>query len=835
MRALKWAAGLLGGVVLVAAGGIVAATYALDAGALTPRILAAIESATGRTATLGRVSVGLGLTPRVTIEDATLANIPGGSRPDMARIRRASANIALLPLLRGDIAFRSIAVDGADILLEQGPDGTPNWVFHPSAREAAPAAATAPQPAADRPRQRIAIGVVTLADSRVTLPDPRLGAIMIEAAHVQGLADGGADSFTARIGVHGITLALIGEAPPAPAPIRASLAAGANRLAAQGRPGEGIAFDATIPDYPALRPLIAALAPGASLPAMLPALTATLRLGADLRPVGGTLHAAAADLATIRPGLALTRLDLAAPGLEQPAEVTLEGSQSGLPFTAKLTLDRPGALLPWAAEAPLAVTLQAEAAGARAEANGRILRPRAFEGATFDIRAAVPDMLALAPVLPDPLPLRDATFAARVITDTPLRGPLRIEALRIAAPALVAGGELRLSPGRPFGIEGRVVAERIDLDALARRVPRATDTPATPAGPDPAPAAPTAPRASPATPPSPPAVATDRLIIPDITLPLAGLATWHGRVDLRATQLRIDGMDWRDLHAAIVQENEVLRAAPLAVTSPGGALRGALRIDRNASPPTIAFTLRSEGAGLDLAALRRARGEAPGIEGHAQVAIDVSARGATTRALAGSLTGDAGLALVDGRLDRAGLARIGPELMALLVPGAPPDGLALRCLALRITAEDGIATTSALLVETSLGRVGGMAATNLRSEALAARLLPDIRLFGVAVRAPVGLGGTLAAPRIGVTPANALGHVVGDTGANRLWQDPALDWLRGRGGAPPGGDCAEQLRAARMGAEGPEPRAALAPEVPRDLRGPAQDLLRGLLGGGRPR
>ena len=84
MRALKWAAGLLGGVVLVAAGGIVAATYAVDTGALTPRILAAIEAATGRTATLGRVSVGLGLTPRVTIEDATLANIPGGSRPEFA-------------------------------------------------------------------------------------------------------------------------------------------------------------------------------------------------------------------------------------------------------------------------------------------------------------------------------------------------------------------------------------------------------------------------------------------------------------------------------------------------------------------------------------------------------------------------------------------------------------------------------------------------------------------------------------------------------------------------------------------------------------------------------
>ncbi len=148
-RALKWAAGLLGGAVVLAVGGIIALTYALDAGALTPRIVAAIEAATGRAATLGRVSIGLGLTPRVTIEEATLANLPGGSRPDMARIRHIEANLALLPLLSGDIAFRQIAIEGADILLEQRPDGTPNWVFQPAARDAG-AGLAPPRPAGRR-------------------------------------------------------------------------------------------------------------------------------------------------------------------------------------------------------------------------------------------------------------------------------------------------------------------------------------------------------------------------------------------------------------------------------------------------------------------------------------------------------------------------------------------------------------------------------------------------------------------------------------------------------------------------------------------------------------
>jgi AsmA protein len=831
-RALKWAAGLLGGVVVLGAGGIVALTYALDAGALTPRIVAAIEAATGRAATLGHVSIGLGLTPRVTVRDATLANLPGGSRPEMARIRHMEASLALLPLLSGDIAFRQITIEGADIVLEQRPDGTPNWVFQPPVREAAPATATpAAPPAAERPRRRIAAGAVTLTDSRITLPDPRLGTVTIQAARVQGLGSGGPESFTARLGIHGVTLALIGEVPPEPAPMHVTLAAAGNRLTARGRPGAGIDFDATIPEYAALRPLLVALAPDASLPDALPEMTATLRLGADLRPLGGTLHAGAADLAAYRPGLQLTRLDLAAPGLDQPAEVTIEASQSGLPVTAALTLDRPGALLPWAPESPLGITLRAEAAGARAEATGRIERPRRLEAATAELRLSVPDMLALAPILPDPLPLRDVTIAARVIAEGSLNGPLRVEALRIAGPALVAEGEMRLTPGKPFGIDGRLLAERIDLDALARRVPAAAPAPP-PASPAPASPAPAAPEATPA--PAAPAAA-ERRVIPDIALPLAGLATWHGQIDLRATQARIEGMDWRDLHAMIVQEDEVLRIAPLTVTSPGGPVQGSLSIDRRTTPPAVALNLRSEGRGLDLGALRRARDEAPSIEGRAQVTIEVSARGATTRALAASLSGEAGLAMVDARLADAGLLRLGPDLLALLLPGAPRDGLALRCLALRVSAVNGLATSSALLAETSVGQVTGMAAVNLRNERLAARLLPDVQLLGVTVRAPVGIGGTLAAPRVGVEPGRALAQVIDDTVANRLWRDPTLEWLRGHlPGGHPAGPCADQLRLARMGADGPVPAPqAVVPGVPRELQGAAQEVLRGLFGGRR--
>ena len=829
MRALKWAAGLLIGAVVLAGSGLVALTYALDAGALTPRLLAAIEAATGRQAALGSVSLQLGLTPKLAVEGASLANLPGGSRPAMAQIRRMEASIALLPLLRGDIAFRSIAIDGADILLERLPNGTPNWLLRPAPREAAAPAAPDSPPATEAPRRAVSIGVVTLTDSRITLPDPRLGTVTVPSARLAGILGDSIESITARLGMQGLALDLSGSLPAAPAPLRATLAAGTNRLTIEGRPDAGFALDATLPDAAALRPLMAALAPAAPLPQTLPALTAQLRLSPDGQPLAATLHSDAVDLGMFRPGLALTRLDIAAPAPDQPATATIAGTQSGLPFTARLALAPASILLPGTAEAPLSVSLTAEAANARLEAQGQLARPRALQGATFDIRASVPDLAALAPVLPDPPPLHDVTLSAHITAEAALSGPVTLDKLQIAGPDLAAEGNLRLAPGHPLGVSGRLQIAHIDLDSLTqRRAAAAQAEPPRPAGPSPQ---------APATPAPAAPVAAERRVIPDIPLPLAGLAAWHGQVSVDATVLRVAREEWRDLRGTVHNEGGVLLLEPLAVTSPGGPVQGRLRIDTRQDPPAVALTLRSLGRGLDLAALRRARGEAPSLEGRAEVIIDMTARGSSTRALAATLSGQAGLAMVDGRVDHAGMLRLGPDLLRLLIPNAPREGVALRCLAVQLTARDGIARTRALLLETTAGRVEGEAALNLRDETIAARLLPDVQIFGVQVRAPVGIGGSFADPRIGVDPARALVQVIRDTAANRLWDDTTLEWLRGRiTGHHPAGDCASQLRLARMGGDGPVPTApAIIPGVPRELQGTTQELLRGLGGllGGR--
>jgi AsmA protein len=816
-RGLKWALAGLAGAGLLAGGGVVALVAAVDAGSLTPRIVAAIEAATGRAVTLGAVSLRPGLVPRMTAQDATLANLPGGSRPEMARIRRLEVQVALLPLLRGAVDIRAIAIDGADILLETTPDG-PNWVLRPAPRpDAAPAP---PGPVAAPARRSVAIAGLAITDSRVVLPDPRLGTLGVVQARLTGVVGGGPATLEGDVVLHGVPARLTAEAAALPVgpdtPWRAALAVGPNRIGADRRANEAVALTATLPDPAALRPLAEALAPGAALPAALPALEAAVRVGPGLALSDLALTIGPLALDAVMPGLVLTRLVARAPAADGAVEVTAEGTRAGLALHGTARVEPLAALLPWQPVQPAQVTIEAAAAGATLRAEGRLVQPRRLDGAAFDLRIAIPALAALEPLLPaPPAPLTDVAITARVEAAP---GALRVRSFRVDSPALQAEGEGTITPGRPIGLAGRVAAARIDADTLAARVA------ATPAA--------TAPGAAPAPPGPRAAPAAHGRVIPDLPLPVAIARVYRGEVAFTADHLLLGGTDWREVRGTLAIEGGTARLRDFAAVTPGGPVRGAAALDAAADPPRLALALRSEGRGIDLAALRRARGEATGIEGHAQVVVDVQGHGATTRAVAASLSGELGVAIVEGRIAQAGMLRLGPDLIGLLLPGAPRDGIALRCLALRISAQDGMARSQALLAETSAGRIEGVVAVNLRTEALAARLLPDVTLLGIRVRAPVGIGGTLANPRVGVEPGRALGQVIEDTVANRLWRDPTVEWLRGQvQGGSPAGDCAAQLRLARMGADGPQPAAErFVPGVPRELQGTTQDVLRGLGG-----
>lgn len=110
------------------------------------RIEAGFSTALGRTVIFeGPMALDLSLHPTLVLEGLRILNPPWASRPDMIRARRLTVQISLVPLLRREIVMDHILVDGADLLLEEGPNGANNWTFGGgSAPDASPAVESQP-------------------------------------------------------------------------------------------------------------------------------------------------------------------------------------------------------------------------------------------------------------------------------------------------------------------------------------------------------------------------------------------------------------------------------------------------------------------------------------------------------------------------------------------------------------------------------------------------------------------------------------------------------------------------------------------------------------------
>ncbi len=115
--------------VLLPAGAIVY-VMSIDYDQYKGLIASEVERATGRKLTIdGKVALALSLTPTLTVRDLSLANLPGGSRPQMILVKRLEVQMELLPLLSQQVKIDLVVLRGADILLETDKTGHGNWVF----------------------------------------------------------------------------------------------------------------------------------------------------------------------------------------------------------------------------------------------------------------------------------------------------------------------------------------------------------------------------------------------------------------------------------------------------------------------------------------------------------------------------------------------------------------------------------------------------------------------------------------------------------------------------------------------------------------------------------
>ncbi len=762
--------------VLLATGALIL----VDPNIWRPEIEAAAEAATGRHVHIGRLSVVPWFTPTLGATDLTVANLAGGSQPDMATVARAEVRLALLPLLAGRVEVARLRLVRPDILLERDAAGQPNW--HLGIRPAAAASAQPATFAADPPGHHagrppaLLVHAVRIEDGRLSWR-PRDGSTVVRldlrlleaeasglespiAVNGQGSYAGQALALTAETGP---LSRLLDEAATAPWPLKATLETPGARLAVDGamtRPLDGSGYALSVEgaavNLSALDGLLAARLPSLRQVAFA---AHVADAGGRLPEVTGlAVRAGASDLDALAPGLKLIHAELSAAALGEPVRAEAVGSLRGTPLLVTASLGPLVALLPDPPNpGPYPVELAAEAAGATLAVRGSVAAPARLSGIDLAVTGRIPDLSALSGLAGTSLPaLRPVTLDASVADRAGTPG-FAIRGLAVTTPEADVSGELVVGLGPRLALQATLSLRRIDVDAALAALPaRAAALGAAAASANPMLVA------SLPIPPKP--LAQAARLIPDDKLPFQVLDAADADLRLSIGELRSGGATYRDLSGRLLLQDGRLTLDPVTAALPGGRLEARLSVNSRAVPPPVALLLRAPG--LSLKPLLAALHLPGGITGNADIDADLRASGDTPRALAAGLGGRLGVAIADGELDNGLLGSvIGAVLTAARVPVTllafdRPGTTRLRCLALRADADGGIASVNTALLDTNRVLVYGAGTLNLRDEAIALRLRPMLTT-GTSVVVPVRLGGSFLVPKFAAEPAGSAAAVAG--------------------------------------------------------------------------
>lgn len=165
---------IIGGLVVllvaVAVGGV-AVLSSMDFNEYKGVIAEQAKAATGRDLVIaGDLDLEISLNPALAVRGVTFANADWGSRPEMAKLDRLEAQVALMPLFGGTVQVERLVLEGLDLLAETDKQGKGNWEFG-KAEAATPAKPATEGGAAKLP----VVNLIHLKDVKVTYKDGQTG------------------------------------------------------------------------------------------------------------------------------------------------------------------------------------------------------------------------------------------------------------------------------------------------------------------------------------------------------------------------------------------------------------------------------------------------------------------------------------------------------------------------------------------------------------------------------------------------------------------------------------------------------------------------------------
>lgn len=116
--------------------GAIVAVKSINLDQLKEMLSTQVKNNTGRVLAInGSVEMQLGLVPKLVVNDVTLSNPPGSSRPDMVKIKRFELEVALRPLLNKRVMVNRLILTSPDILIETETKGPGNLDFSTPAQQ----------------------------------------------------------------------------------------------------------------------------------------------------------------------------------------------------------------------------------------------------------------------------------------------------------------------------------------------------------------------------------------------------------------------------------------------------------------------------------------------------------------------------------------------------------------------------------------------------------------------------------------------------------------------------------------------------------------------------
>ena len=418
-------------------------------------------------------------------------------------------------------------------------------------------------------------------------------------------------------------------------------------------------------------------------------------------------------------GVRVAHAELAMPALDQPIRMTVEGAVGALPVSMAVNVLR----LSGTEAMPFQALALAD--GGTVSLVGSLVGNIGHAGGVSEmtVSARMPDVRRAGALAGVALPgLTDLVMEGRVAAAP--NGPgLLVRGLRMTAVQGDLGGDMlvRWSP-RPL-LRGSLVSQRLDLDAVLAPVPVAAPAPVTPL---------VAPAVASASAPRPLPFAALRAGDADVRL-AAGAITWHGG-------------QYRALQARVLLQDGRLRVDPAQVLTPGGSVEARMMADAAAVPPTFGITVLA--SGLDAAPLAAAAGVTGAATGTVDLDVDLRGAGAEWAAMAPTLDGHAGVALVNGDVENQVLrAMFGGALRAANLPTEAAGRSRVRCFALKVDVAAGHMDVRALALDASRARLDGEGSVNLVDQTVDLHLRPVLRLGSTGVAVPVHLAGPWRAPK----------------------------------------------------------------------------------------